>query len=324
MVKYKLNTICYKRSVKGGKQMGKRTFEDVKNYVEWQSQGKCTVLSAKTEQHFDDLGVDVYVWNVKTDTDGDWWVVEGDTVPMNLYSQSAYYFGADEVYSFHMGLMQRMSAAQDEYNPEDFVNGVTLDAEIDPQLFRKLKSVAALIDTAKEIEDFQAIGVQCRETLIELGNHIYNPMMAGSGEQPQASNFKRKSELFIQFYLKGSENSDYRNIIKKLTEATWDYANKITHSRSATYYEVSTCVTLCISLVGVYENILQKVFDPLSQYHCSICQSKKLSIVGDDSDEDGIVQKLYLHCEECGGTTEVVFEKNDENDPSYITGKVIE
>lgn len=324
MVKYKLNTICYKRSVKGGKQMGKRTFEDVKNYVEWQSQGKCTVLSAKTEQHFDDLGVDVYVWNVKTDTDGDWWVVEGDTVPMNLYSQSAYYFGADEVYSFHMGLMQRMSAAQDEYNPEDFVNGVTLDAEIAPQLFRKLKSVAALIDTAKEIENFQAIGVQCRETLIELGNHIYNPMMAGSGEQPQASNFKRKSELFIQFYLKGSENSDYRNIIKKLTEATWDYANKITHSRSATYYEVSTCVTLCISLVGVYENILQKVFDPLSQYHCSICQSKKLSIVGDDSDEDGIVQKLYLHCEECGGTTEVVFEKNDENDPSYITGKVIE
>ena len=324
MVKYKLNNIRYKRSVKGGKQMGKRTFEDVKNYVEWQSQGKCTVLSAKTEQHFDDLGVDVYVWNVKTDTDGDWWVVEGDTVPMNLYSQSAYYFGADEVYSFHMGLMQRMSAAQDEYNPEDFVNGVTLDAEIAPQLFRKLKSVAALIDTAKEIEHFQAIGVQCRETLIELGNHIYNPMMAGSGEQPQASNFKRKSELFIQFYLKGSENSDYRNIIKKLTEATWDYANKITHSRSATYYEVSTCVTLCISLVGVYENILQKVFDPLSQYHCSICQSKKLSIAGDDSDEDGIVQKLYLHCEECGGTTEVVFEKNDENDPSYITGKVIE
>lgn len=324
MVKYKLNTICYKRSVKGGKQMGKRTFEDVKKYVEWQSQGKCTVLSAKTEQHFDDLGVDVYVWNVKTDTDGDWWVVEGDNVPMNLYPQSAYYFGADEVYSFHMGLMQRMSVSQDEYNPEDFVDGVTLDAEIAPQLFRKLKSVATLIDTAKEIEDFQAIGVQCREILIELGNHIYNPMMAGNGEQPQASNFKRKCELFIQFYLKGPENSDYRNIIKKLTEATWDYANKITHSRSATYYEVSTCVTLCISLVGVYENILQKVFDPLSQYHCSICQSKKLSIAGDDSDEDGIVQKLYLHCEECGGTTEIVFEKNDGNAPSYITGKVIE
>ena len=30
--------------------------------------------------------------------------------------------------------MQRMSAAQDEYHPEDFVNGVTLGAEIAPQM----------------------------------------------------------------------------------------------------------------------------------------------------------------------------------------------
>lgn len=141
-------------------------------YVEWQSQGKCTVLIAKTEQHYDDLGVDVYVWNVKTDTDGDWWVVEGDNVPMNLYPQSAYYFGADEVYSFHMGLMQRMSVAQDEYNPEDFVNGVTLDAEIAPQLFRKLKSVATLIDTAKEIEDFQAIG-ESQTITMEVGSLVF-------------------------------------------------------------------------------------------------------------------------------------------------------
>lgn len=239
--------------------MGKRTFEDVKKYVEGQSRGKCNVLSAKPEQHFNDLGVDVCVWNVKTDADGDWWVVEGDSVPMNLYPQSAYYFGTDEVYSFHMGLMQRMSAAQDEYHPEDFVNGVTLGAEIAPQLFRKLKSVAALIDAAKEIEDFQAIGVQCRETLIELGNHIYKPVMAGDEEQPQASNFKRKAELFVQFYLKGSENSDYRSIIKKLTEATWDYANKITHSRSATYYEASTCVTLCIEYVVIVSLFSQTI-----------------------------------------------------------------
>lgn len=304
--------------------MAKRTFEDVKKYVEDQSQGKCIVLSAKPEQHFDDLGVDVCVWNVKTDTDGDWWVVEGDGIPMNLYPQSAYYFGTDEVYSFHMGLIQRMSTTQDKYCPEDFVNGVTLETEIAPLLFRKLKSVAALIDTAKETEDFQAIGVQCREILIELGNHIYHPMMAGVEEQPQASNFKRKAELFVQFYLKGSENSDYRSIIKKLTEAAWDYANKITHSRSATYYEASTCVTLCIALVGAYENILQKVFDPLAQYYCSVCKSKKLSIDGSDANEDGMVEKLYLHCEECGATTEVVFEKNSSDSQSYITGKVVE
>ncbi len=35
--------------------------------------------------------------------------------------------------------MQRMSRSQEDYNPEDFINGVTLGAEIAPQLFRKLK-----------------------------------------------------------------------------------------------------------------------------------------------------------------------------------------
>ena len=108
------------------------------------SRGKCNVLSAKPEQHFNDLGVDVCVWNVKTDADGDWWVVEGDSVPMNLYPQSAYYFGTDEVYSFHMGLMQRMSAAQDEYHPEDFVNGVTLGAENCSPIIPKTKKCCCL------------------------------------------------------------------------------------------------------------------------------------------------------------------------------------
>ena len=82
--------------------------------------------------------------------------------------------------------------------------------------------------------------------------------------------------------------------------------------------------TLCTSLVGVFENIRQKVFDPLSQYHCSACQSKKLSIDGDDSDENGMVQKLYLRCEGCDSITEVVFEKSSGDGPSYTTGRVVE
>jgi predicted nucleic acid-binding Zn ribbon protein len=288
--------------------MSKRTYEDVAKYVEWQSQNKCRVLSAKTEQTFDDLEVEVRVWNVKTDNDGSWWVVEGDTVPMNLYPQDAYYFGTDEVYSFHMGIMQRMKATA--YNPEDYVNAMTLDSEIAPQLFRKLKNVATLIDSAVEVEDFQAIGVQCREVLIELGNSIYFPEMAGESEQPQASNFKKKGELFIQFHLSGSDNSDYRSIIKKLTESTWDYSNKITHSQNATFYEASTCVSLCVSLVGVYENIRQKAFNPISQYKCNNCTSKKLEILDKNVNEDGIIITFYLQCEECGEITEIMLEDN--------------
>lgn len=279
--------------------MGKRTSEDVAKYVELQSQNKCKVLSAKPEQDFDDLGIKVTVWNVKTDNDGAWWVVEGDAVPMNLYPQGAYYFGTDEVYSFHMGIVQRMYVSREQYNLDDYIQAATLDTEIAPQLLRKLRGISNLIDSATEIEDFQSIGVQSREILIELGNHMYEPHMATNEEQPQASNFKKKAELTVQFYLSGSNNSDYRNIIKKLTEATWDYANKITHSSTTTYYEASTCVSLCISLVCTYENILQKIHDPISQHKCNVCKSKKLTVSNIEIDDQGTIKTVSLMCEEC-------------------------
>lgn len=299
--------------------MSERTYDDVANYVEWQCNNKkCRVLSAKPEQTYNDLGVEVRVWNVKTDTEGSWWVVEGDTVPMNLYTQDAYYFGTDEVYSFHIGIMERMKTSS--YKPEDYVKAMTLETDIAPQLFRKLKNIATLIDSATEIEDFQAIGVQCREVLIELGNLIYFDEMAGDSEQPQASNFKKKAELFIQFYLTGSDNSDYRNIIKKLTESTWDYANKITHSQNATFYEASTCVSLCTSLVGMYENIRQKIYNPLSQYKCKNCKSKKLNIIDDIADEDGIVNTLILQCEECEDITKIILENDKDGKVKYKKG----
>lgn len=83
-------------------------------------------------------------------------------------------------------------------------------------------------------------------------------------------------------------------------------------------------VSLFASLLLALENILQKVFDHLAQYHCSICKSKKVSIDGDDSDENGMVQKCYLRCEKCGSITEVDFEKSSGDSPSYTTGRGVE
>lgn len=237
---------------------------------------------------------------------------------MNLYSQDALYLTADEVYSFHVGLMNRMMRAREEYTSEDYIKAATLGIEITPVLLRKLRNTADKLENAREIEDFQAIGVQCREILIELGNAIYMPGMEGEEEQPQKSNFKKKAELFIKFYLNDSENSDYRSYIKKITEATWDYANKITHSQNTTIYEASTCIALIISLVSIYENIQHKIFDPISQFICKNCKSKKVTISGDEHGEDSIVTKLYIKCEECGEITEVTFKNNEGSRTKYI------
>lgn len=288
----------------GGENMTKTNKEVIK-YIEEQFDNKCKVVSAKSEKDFNDLGYKVNVWNVKTNNEGAWWVVEGEEIPMNLYPQDAYYFSADEAYSFHIGIMERLFVRENKFNPENYIKAISLDRDIAPILLRKLKNIAQLIDAAMEIEDFQSIGVQCREILIELGNSIYKPEMAICDEQPQKSNFKKKAELFANYCLEGSENSDYRNYIKKITEATWDYSNKITHSQDSTYYDVSICVTLVISLVCLYENIQQKTSDPFSKTICKYCKSKKLSIVNDESVDKEMLQKICLKCEECGHVMEI-------------------
>ena len=68
--------------------------------------------------------------------------------------------------------MERMQASQEQYNPDDYIETASLGTEIAPHLLRKLRSITAQIDLATEIEDFQSIGVQSREILIELGNSI--------------------------------------------------------------------------------------------------------------------------------------------------------
>ena len=75
-----------------------------------QSNDVKNIKHMQVEQNYSDLGLDINVWNVKAE-DGNWWVVEGEGIPMNLYTQDAFYFSADEAYSFHMGITRKTTSA---------------------------------------------------------------------------------------------------------------------------------------------------------------------------------------------------------------------
>ena len=81
-------------------------------------------------------------------------------------------------------------------------------------------------------------------------------------------------------------------------------------------------MTMTTSLVGIYENIRQKIYDVLSQYICKSCKSKKLLIIDDESNDEGVVTKLYLPCKECGEITEVAFDIENSTPSECIQGKI--
>lgn len=66
-------------------------------------------------------------------------------------------------------------------------------------------------------------------------------------------------------------------------------------------------VTALKERLSMYENVRQKSLDPISQFQCPNCKSKKFNVTDSEHDENGVISKLFLQCEECGEVTQIDF-----------------
>ena len=114
------------------------------------------------------LGHQYDVWDAHT-SDGRQWVI---TNPVNLYSQDQIK-SMDIALSFHIGLMSRMMANRPL--PAARQGAWVLEVA------RRLDVAGESLDRAREVEDFQAVGMRLRETLLTLAAKL-----AGLGYQTDA------------------------------------------------------------------------------------------------------------------------------------------
>lgn len=269
------------------------TKEQVEQYVE--SQCDCKVIHSKPEQTYNELGFEVIVWNVKTDNDGSWWVAAGGGLPMNLYSQDkAYYFSTDEVFSFHVGIMLRLLSDKAS-EPGNIVDYIAKGAELSTNIRRKLELATEKLVEAVEIEEIQAIGVMCRETLLELIENVFSLEYLKKGQElPKKADFKGRSEISLGFLLPGSNNKEFRKHLKNLINGAWDISNNLTHSTTRTIQDASICLTMCIAVASMFENLLERFYDPIAGLSCKKCGSRRLLIAENDSNSDWLIV-----CERC-------------------------
>lgn len=275
--------------------------EEVESYI--LSNFDTKILSCKPEIEIDDIGIKAVIWNIKTSTEGNWWVVTSDRFPMNLYPQFEYYFGTDEVFSFHLGLMTRLAEDYETGHKNELKN-ITFGTELLNELSRKLTLIAEKVDSVEELEEIQGIGVMCRETLILLGNYIFEVEFLDGEDEPKRSDFKQKAFYFLQKAISGKENKELRQSTRNMTNSAWDYANKITHSTTATVHDASIAYTLCVATVSVYEKLLSKYYDPISHIKCMKCGSKKIELYEEK-------EILYGKCMNCCFIIEFVEEEGE-------------
>jgi hypothetical protein len=121
---------------------------------------------------------------------------------------------------------------------------------------RSVSEIRKLMIEAKNEEQFQAIGLISRETIISLGQEVYDREIHGSvdGVIPSNTDAKRMLEAFVAFELTGSSNEAYRKYVK----AALSLANDLTHRRTASIHEASICVIAVISLVNIIKVITNR------------------------------------------------------------------
>lgn len=87
--------------------------------------------------------------------------------------------------------------------------------------------------------DFQSVGLLCRETLISLAQVVFDPSRheVSNGVQPSSTDSKRRLDAFFSSELAGGSNEEARRHAK----AAVSLANSLVHRRTASYRDAALC-----------------------------------------------------------------------------------
>lgn len=271
------------------------------------SQGVENIRFIQVEQTFQDLGHEVHIWNVKTKSDGDWWVGEGENVPLNLYTQNDYFFSADEAYSFHIGITERLqSRSREEFR--HIIDELPLDLDMVRSISRKLNAAALEVSNITAPEDVQHIGLTCRESMVELAGTLYKSHEdILKKEDIKAADFKNICRVIIGLYAAGKRNSSLRKYCRSAIESAWDFSAETVHSSNKNMPDAKICLLLTCTAVSVIQNLFFKFLGYDNEIKCQNCHSLESDVF--ESEDDG---QLHVVCRECYQVVQTIVPESED------------
>lgn len=143
-----------------------------------------------------------------------------------------------------------------KFENNDIINSVFETKLGWPNIDNNVIMIKKTLFEADCIEKFQTVGLICRETLISLSQIIYNKEKHKTldGIEPSKTDAKRMIESFISVEMGGSSNE----AIRKLSKASLDVANDLTHRRTADFKLAALCAQSTISLINIIAIISEK------------------------------------------------------------------
>jgi hypothetical protein len=238
------------------------------------------------------LGTVHDVWDVHTDKER-WWVVTGMT---NLYSQKDFK-SMDGVLSFHIGLTARVWAREAREAPER-------PAPKLEQTRRQWEQAAEAQNNAEEAEEFQAVGMRCRETLISFAHAMADDALVPEGAgRPKRSDFVHRAELVAGAAVPGPRNAALRSYLNTVASRAWDYVSSLTHAKNAIRVDGDLAVEMTAHFLSMFEQVIHRREMRVPD-RCPSCGSYRLAADWRiDEDNDQFVQAQV--CAACGWYLEI-------------------
>ncbi|MDH2399815.1 gamma-glutamylcyclotransferase [Bradyrhizobium sp. SSUT18] len=272
--------------------------QEVREYFEWQAPDLKLTFMQKV---YSEVVVNTHhdVWDIHTNKDR-WWVITGGT---NLYSQEQFP-NMDLALTFHIGLILRMPRTEEQ--KED-------DLRILPfgSVYQKVEEAGTAVTQAQSLSGYQAVGVRCREALLELIS-IAQDAAIWTDVPPQRANFRAWVEIICNQILPSDTNKERRGVLKSALESAWTFTNWLTHSKSATWTDADLAHLLIQHAISTTTGAILRVLRGVPE-ECPKCGSPQLAPEqGENSAAPGVLWERP-RCVDCGWTGRPlpIFDRED-------------
>ena len=117
-----------------------------------------------------------------------------------------------------------------------------------PLVDRQLGEVRSRLQTATTEEQFQAVGLLCREALISLAQTVFDPELYPplDGVDASKTDTKRMLDRYLAIEVMGSANA----LARKQARGSLDLANELQHLRTASFREADLCAEATASVIN--------------------------------------------------------------------------
>ena len=128
-----------------------------------------------------------------------------------------------------------------------------------PRVDRTLGEVRTRLEYASTEEQFQAVGLLCREALISLAQTVFDPDQHPPLDGAEAS--KTDAKRMLDRYLAVEVGGKSKTIARKHARASLDLAIELQHKRTARFRDAALCAEATASVVNIIA-ILSGIRDP--------------------------------------------------------------